>query len=67
MYNAGVSSIKEEKLVASVVSVEDRGASTEELGSATFLKYTMNLQKLIEVLQLNLPGFVHQPQPVGHA
>ena len=41
LYNAGVNSIKEEKLTSKVLSIEDKGASTEDLGDTTYKKYTM--------------------------
>lgn len=48
VYNAGVTSVKEEKLITKVLSKKDVGASVEDFGDTTYQKYRMKAQ--IEII-----------------
>jgi hypothetical protein len=44
LYNAGVASVVEEKLISKVLSLQDIGQTTEELGDSTYQKYAVKAQ-----------------------
>lgn len=44
VYNAGITSVKDEKLITKVLSKKDVGASVEDFGDTTYQKYRMKAQ-----------------------